>query len=102
LLKSKPWLLRSLLVGDGPGEDWSDERDVRSKAPLSRATPLHGDKEPQSSLTNDPMTRLWQTADGRETGAEAVQAIRARRRNLRGRPEEKGRWWRRIWRGHLH
>jgi hypothetical protein len=38
--------------------------------------------EEPSSYTDDPMTRLWQDAEGRETGAEAVEAIRARRRNL--------------------
>jgi hypothetical protein len=37
---------------------------------------------PESNLADDPMTRLWQDADDRETGAEAVEAMRARRKNL--------------------
>jgi hypothetical protein len=36
----------------------------------------------QSSYVDDPMTRLWQNAQDKPTGAEAVEAIRARRRNL--------------------
>jgi hypothetical protein len=45
------------------------------------------------------MTRLWQTAPDRETGAEAVEAIRARRqRELEAKAErKKGR--RRFFRG---
>ena len=36
------------------------------------------------------MTRLWQNAGDRETGAEAVEAMRARRKNLGPRaPEDK-------------
>jgi Skp family chaperone for outer membrane proteins len=35
--------------------------------------------QPESSFATNPMTRLWQNAQDRETGAEAVEAIRARR-----------------------
>ena len=34
--------------------------------------------QPESSYANNPMTRLWKNAQDRETGAEAVEAIRAR------------------------
>jgi len=40
------------------------------------------DEQSKSTFANDPMTRLWQNAQDRETGAEAVEEIRARRRNL--------------------
>jgi hypothetical protein len=33
----------------------------------------------ESSYANNAMTRLWRNAEDRETGAEAVEAIRARR-----------------------
>ncbi len=38
------------------------------------------DIEASSPFANDPMTYLWQDADGHETGAEAVEALRQRKR----------------------
>jgi hypothetical protein len=40
--------------------------------------------EEPSSYVDDPLTRLWQNAEDRETGADAVEAIRERRKNLGG------------------
>jgi hypothetical protein len=40
--------------------------------------------EEPSSYASDPMTHLWQDAEDRETGAEAVESIRARRKSLGG------------------
>ena len=47
-----------------------------------------------SSFANNAMTRLWQDAQDRETGAEAVQAIRARRQQEldAGAKKRSGRW----------
>lgn len=47
-----------------------------------------------SSFGNDAMTRLWRNAPDRKTGAEAVEAIRARRQEERESKTEKqgGRW----------
>jgi len=41
----------------------------------------HADKleQSESSYANNAMTRLWRNGQDRETGAEAVEAIRARR-----------------------
>jgi hypothetical protein len=66
--------------------------DADARPPASNASP--GQQVEQSSLADDPMTRLWQNADDRETGAEAVEAMRARRRNLGARAPE-GRRFRR-------
>ena len=56
--------------------------------PVTYSNPPRG-HELQSSYADDPMTKLWQNAEDRETGAEAVEAIRARRRNLGPRAEKK-------------
>jgi hypothetical protein len=40
--------------------------------------PVGNPDQPESSFANDAMTRLWRNAQDRETGAEAVAAIRAR------------------------
>jgi hypothetical protein len=46
-----------------------------------------------SSLVADPMTLLWQGAGDRETGAEAIEALRARRQEEGPETDEKdGRW----------
>ena len=52
------------------------------------------EKQPDSSFGNDAMTRLWRDAPDRETGAEAVEAIRARRQEERSSKAAKpnGRW----------
>jgi hypothetical protein len=44
--------------------------------------PASAPAEEPSSYTDDPMARLWRNADDRDTGTEAIEAIRARR----GRP----------------
>ena len=36
----------------------------------------------RSNLADDPMTRIWANAENRDTGAAAVEAMRARRRTL--------------------
>lgn len=89
-------------MGEDPREDWFDESDVRSQVPVPPAIPLKGEGGPQSSLADDPLTRIWQRAGGRETGAAAVEAIRARRGNLRGAPAANDAWWRRVGPGRLH
>jgi hypothetical protein len=48
---------------------------------VTYSSPPRGHKV-RSTLAHDPLTLLWQGADERETGAEAVEAIRARRRSL--------------------
>jgi hypothetical protein len=50
--------------------------------PVDRYALRRGRDLPKSTLPDDPMKKIWQNADDRETGAEAVEAIRARRRNL--------------------
>lgn len=63
----------------------SSEREPTSQhrpaQPVTYSTTRRGE-ELQSSFGDDPMTLLWQHAQDRETGAEAVEAIRARRRSL--------------------
>jgi hypothetical protein len=81
-------------VGEIHHEDWFDEGDVRSQVPVPPSVLLRGEKEPQSSLADDPMTRLWQDAEERETGADAVEAIRARRRQAAETEEKSGFWHR--------
>jgi hypothetical protein len=54
-------------------------------------------EQPESSFANDAMTRLWQNAQDRETGAEAVEAIRARRQQeLEAVTERQGGGWQRF------
>lgn len=48
-----------------------------------RLVAVDSSDQPQSSYANNAMTRLWQNAPDRETGAEAVEAIRARRQQER-------------------
>jgi len=62
--------------------------------------PGRGDKQqqPDSSFTNNAMTRLWKNAEDRETGAEAVEAMRARWRELEDQSAKQNgrkRWFRR-------
>jgi hypothetical protein len=60
----------------------ASDRDDTAGARRKRAwASAPSDGEPSSYL-NDPMTRIWQDAEDRDTGAEAVEAIRARRRSL--------------------
>jgi hypothetical protein len=65
--------VRDRTDGVPPMPDVSRDDQAQDAIPLG---------EEPSSYTDDPMTRLWQDADDRETGAEAVEAIRARRKNL--------------------
>jgi len=62
-----------------------------------RLVAVDGQKQPESSYANNAMTRLWQNAQDRETGAEAVVAIRARRQQLES-GTEKGARGRRLFR----
>jgi hypothetical protein len=55
--------------------------DVFRDEPPEDAIPVG---EEPSSYATDPMTHLWQDAEDRETGAEAVEAIRERRKSLGG------------------
>ena len=41
------------------------------------------EEQPRSNFTDDPMTLLWQNAEDRDTGHQAVEAIRARQKTLR-------------------
>jgi len=59
-------------------EDSFDEKKLASSSPLAQ----------------DPLTRLWQEADGRETGAEAVEAMRERKRQETEAEPKRRRWWR--------
>jgi uncharacterized protein YbjQ (UPF0145 family) len=53
-------------------------------------------EQPHSSFANNAMTRLWQNAPDRETGAEAVVAIRARRQQAEADAKRSGRrFWKR-------
>ena len=62
--------------------DRFDESDTRAPDAVPPTIPVSGEREPPSSFTDDPFTRLWQSAEGRESGAEAVEQIRARRQPL--------------------
>jgi hypothetical protein len=88
-------------VVEGRHEDWFDESDVRSQVSVTPSIPLQGEKQPPSSLADDPLTRLWQGAEKRASGAEAVAAIRAARQ-----PEavarKKGVWRRVLRRDNPH
>jgi hypothetical protein len=86
------------VVGEGPREDWFDESDVRSQAPLvPHSIPLRGEQQPQSSLADNPLTKLWQNAEEEAggTGADAIESIRARRREQGPEADKKGARWRR-------
>lgn len=61
-------------------EDRIDDAEAGSQEPPP-SIPLPGDAQPQSNFADHPMTRLWQDADDRETGAEAIEALRARRQH---------------------
>ena len=67
----------------------SDRDDKTGARSRERVPPSPSSQQEPSSYLNDPMTRLWQNAQDRDTGAEAVEAIRARRRSLG--PQEQNR-----------
>jgi hypothetical protein len=60
----------------------SERRKPHEPTPVDRYALTRGRDLPVSNLPTDPMTKLWQNADDRETGADAVEAMRARRRTL--------------------
>lgn len=74
------------MADDENGIDQSDGRPQEPVTPI----PLRGAEQPHSTFTDDPLARLWQDADGRETGAEAIEAIRARQKAL-GQASKDGR-----------
>jgi hypothetical protein len=63
-----------------------------------RLVATDSEEQPESRFAKDTMARLWKNAQDRETGAEAVEAIRARRRQEReaGASDQGGRWQRFI------
>jgi hypothetical protein len=68
----------------------SSDRDAESRARSREWVPPSPPSQGEpSSYLNDPMTRLWRDAPDRDTGAEAVEAIRARRQILG--PQEQNR-----------
>jgi hypothetical protein len=77
-------------------EDWFDESDVCSQIRVPFSVPLQGETEQSADRAPDRMTRLWQNAGDRETGAEAIEAIeaiRARRHHSEPPAERtRGRW----------
>jgi hypothetical protein len=76
-------------VSDG-AEDWHDEGAVGWQAPVQPAVPPRREKPASaSSFTDDPLTRLWQGVEDRETGAEAVEAMRKRKREERKRSRRR-------------
>lgn len=63
----------------------------------------HADKvQSESSYANNAMTRLWRNDQDRETGVEAIEAIRARRQEELDAASKKpgGRWRLRRARSH--
>jgi hypothetical protein len=77
-------------VDDIPGEDRLAEGNGHS--PVAIALAPSSDEQPTgSNFADDPLTRLWQGADDRDTGHEAVEALRARQRNTDSASEEKSR-----------
>lgn len=73
-------------------EDWFDESDVCSQIRVPFSAPLRDDTERSSNPVPNPMTRLWQNAGDRQTGAEAVEAIRARQHVGHRAEKTSGRW----------
>lgn len=65
-----------------------------------RLVPVESQEQPESRFANDKMARLWKDAQDRETGAEAVAAIRARRQQeLEVKSEKRAGSWQRFLRG---
>jgi hypothetical protein len=59
-----------------------------------RLVALDPSDDHDSRFANDAMVRLWQNAQDRDTGAEAVEALRARQRQEREAKEKQGGRWR--------
>jgi hypothetical protein len=55
-------------------------RPVEELRPRTLTAVSGKQQQPQSTFADDPMTRLWKDAADRDTGHEAVEAIRARHR----------------------
>jgi hypothetical protein len=60
---------------------------------VPHSIPLRGEQQPQSSVADNPLTKLWQKAEAQGTGADAVEAIRARNREQGPEADEKGARW---------
>jgi hypothetical protein len=54
-----------------------------------RLVAVENSNDSESTFKNDPVARLWANAQDRETGAEAVVAIRARRQQVEPVAEQK-------------
>jgi hypothetical protein len=75
-------------LGLGESED-SVGQAAKKPSRNSWSQPQRGRDETQSNFSDDPLTKLWKNAEDRDTGAEAVAAIRARRQHLGNRAPEK-------------
>lgn len=65
-----------------------------------RLVPVDSQEQPESRFAKDTMARLWKNAQDRETGAEAIVAIRARRQQeLEAKTEKRAGTWQRFLRG---
>jgi hypothetical protein len=65
-----------------------------------RLVAVGSQEEPESRFANDAMAQLWQDAQDRETGADAVEAIRARRQQeLEAKTVKRSGHWARLLRG---
>ena len=66
----------------------------------SHLVPGGSQEQPESRFAKDAMARLWMDAQDRETGADAVEAIRARRQQeLEAKAEKRSGHWLRFLRG---
>lgn len=84
--------VRSELEIEQPIEDGPE--DDATTLTLVPQLVTEDEEAPTSNFANHAMTRLWQNAQDRETGTEAIEAIRARRQQeLDARVEKRhGRW----------
>ena len=65
-----------------------------------RLVPVGSQEQPESRFAKDTMARLWKNAQDRETGAEAIAALRARRQlELEAKTEKRAGNWQRFLRG---
>jgi Skp family chaperone for outer membrane proteins len=65
-----------------------------------RLVAVASQEQPESPFAKDALARLWENAQDRETGAGAVEAIRARRQQeLAAKAEKRPGHWSRFLRG---
>jgi hypothetical protein len=65
-----------------------------------RLVAVGSQEQPESRFAKDTMARLWQDAQDRETGADAVAAVRARRQQeLEAKTVKRSGHWARFLRG---